>query len=71
MSKFYEERGKYDKAETLSRLALDILEKHFGPTHPNVGLALRDLSDIYTAQGRTIEAERLRNRSNTVLSSPQ
>ncbi len=68
MSKFYEQRGKLDKAEALHVLALSIMEKQFGPEHRNVGTSLRDLAEMYNVQGRGFEAEQARLRSEQILS---
>jgi tetratricopeptide (TPR) repeat protein len=71
MSKFYEERGKWDKAEALSMLAISILEKTFGPEHRNVGVILRDLAAVYNAQARYREAEEALERSDAILSASE
>jgi tetratricopeptide (TPR) repeat protein len=67
MAKFYEERKKFDKASTLTNLAVQIYEKNYGPDHKAVGSAVKDLAEIYAAQGRTIEAEDLRKRARAIL----
>ena len=71
MSKFYEERGKWDKAEALSMLAFSILEGAFGPKHRNLGLILRDLAIIYNAQSRHREAEDALARADSILGTSE
>ncbi len=68
MSKFYEQRGKFDQAEALHMLALSIFEKTFGPEHRNVANSLRELAELYNVQGRGLDAERANSRADQILS---
>ena len=59
----YQAEGRYDEAEPLNELALEIREKALGPEHPDVATSLNNLALLYKAQGRYAEAEPLYQRS--------
>ena len=52
-------QGQYAKAEPLSRQALTILEKAFGPEHPDVAASLNKLASLYYVQRQYSKAEPL------------
>ena len=47
--------------------SLTLREKALGPEHPDVGVSHNNLAELYRAQGRYTEAERLYNRSLPIL----
>ncbi len=49
------------------RRALALREKALGPDHPDVAHSLYDVGELYQAQGRTSEAERLYVRAQAIL----
>src|SRR6202050_5268929 len=48
--------GKYAEAIPLAQRALAILEKAFGPDHPDVAQSLNNLAELYDTQGRYADA---------------
>ena len=54
----YEERGRYDEAESLYKRSLAIKEKVLRADHPSTKITLRNLADLYKSQGKHGEAER-------------
>jgi tetratricopeptide (TPR) repeat protein len=59
--------GDLTEAETLISKALDILEKVYGPNHPQVAQSLNHLARIYLAQGHSPEAHSLISLSLEIL----
>jgi len=55
--------GKYSEATPLAQRALEIREKTLGPDHPEVGVSLINLANIYQSQGRYADAEPLDKRA--------
>jgi tetratricopeptide (TPR) repeat protein len=51
--------GDYAAAEPLSRRALSIAEREFGPVHPEVAIRLNNLAGLLEAKGNYAEAETL------------
>ena len=51
------------KAEPLYQRSLAIHEKALGPDHPDTGLSLNNLAELYRAQGKYGQAEPLYQRS--------
>jgi tetratricopeptide (TPR) repeat protein len=56
-------KGLYEQSEPLMRRALDIVEKSFGPDHPNVASRLNNLAQLLGATNRLAEAEPLLRRA--------
>jgi tetratricopeptide (TPR) repeat protein len=50
-------KGKYSEAAYSAQEALKVVEKKFGPNHPNVSKALSNLATIYVAQGEYFRAD--------------
>ncbi|ETW92707.1 MAG: hypothetical protein ETSY1_42490, partial [Candidatus Entotheonella factor] len=63
----YKDRGCYEEAEPLYRLALHIGETVLEPDHTDVAMWLSNLADPYQDQGRYEEAEPLYQRSIAIL----
>jgi tetratricopeptide (TPR) repeat protein len=59
----FQTQARYTEAEPLCRRALAILEKSFGPDHPNVATCLNNLAELLTATNRHGEAEPLCRRA--------
>jgi TonB family protein len=59
-------QGKFDEALPLARRALEIREKHLGPEHQLVGLALKNLASLYFAKKQYDDAVRLYERTLSV-----
>ncbi len=55
------------RAEALFRRALAIWETALGPEHPQVGLSLNNLAELYRDQGNYAEAEPLFQRSLAIF----
>ena len=55
------------RAETLFRRALAIWETALGPEHPQVGLSLNNLAELYRDQGNYAEAEPLYQRALAIF----
>ena len=53
------EKPAYGEAELLFKRALAIWEQALRPEHPYVDITLYNLAELYRAQGRNDEAERL------------
>lgn len=64
---FYQRQAKYEQAEPLFLRALQIREKRFGPTHPNVARSLARLAQLYQASGQSERAEPLFARALPIL----
>jgi tetratricopeptide (TPR) repeat protein len=54
--------GKYDRAVTVAKKALEVAEKNVGPVHPDVAASLNNLALLYYTQGRYAQAEPLFKR---------
>ena len=65
----YGAQGYFAEAEPQLERALAIDEKVFGPEHPNVGWALKDLAVVYAARRRFAEAQPLLGRSLAIFQS--
>ncbi len=63
LASVYRTQGKFEKAESLFRQALAIVEKLFGPDHPSVPTSLNQLGDLHVSVGDYAEAETLVKRS--------
>ncbi|RUS24723.1 hypothetical protein BC938DRAFT_473174 [Jimgerdemannia flammicorona] len=59
--------GKYDKAKALSQRALAIIEKVFGPEHPETSLPQHNLARIYVSHGKYDEVELLYHDFHNLL----
>ena len=59
----YRSQGRYIEAEAEFKLALSIVEKSGGLTHPDVSIPLSSLAQLYCDQGRYLEAEALYGRA--------
>jgi tetratricopeptide (TPR) repeat protein len=55
--------GKYDRAITVAKKALEVAEKNVGPVHPDVAASLNNLALLYYTQGRYAQAEPLYKRA--------
>ena len=62
----YYKMGLYTEAEPLYKRALSILEKNFGPDHPDVAMSLNNLAILYSTQARYTEAESLYKRALSI-----
>ena len=49
--------GKYAEAIPVAQRSLILAKRHFGPGHPDVGVALNNLALLYFARGRYAKAE--------------
>lgn len=58
----YSESGALDKAEKQYRLALGLMEKQFGPSHPALQGAIGPLADVLRKEGKIEEADALAHR---------
>jgi len=63
----YKNLGDCDKAEPLSKRALEISEKALGPDHPVVAMRLFDLATLYDVHGEYVKVEPLYNRALKIL----
>ncbi len=61
--------NRLDKAESLYRNAIKILEKYLGIEHQSTALAMRSLADICSRQGKEPEAADLRMRALLILAN--
>ncbi|MCP4351212.1 MAG: tetratricopeptide repeat protein [Desulfobacterales bacterium] len=59
MAELYRDTGRYEKAESLHRRGLAIVEKALGRDHPSYAGSLNNLADLYISQGRSAEAGQL------------
>ncbi len=55
--------GDYRQAVIITRQALSVAEKTFGPDHPNVAQSLNNLAVLYLNQGQYAQAEPLHKRA--------
>ncbi|MFC1813497.1 tetratricopeptide repeat protein [Thermodesulfobacteriota bacterium] len=62
----YQAIGKYAEAEPLYKRSLAILEKAFGPDHPQVAIFLRNMAKCYMKTGKEKEAEKLEARAKNI-----
>ena len=58
----YARQGRYEESLALSRQALELAKKEFGPYHDNVAESLNTLAAIYATQGKYSKAERALKR---------
>jgi tetratricopeptide (TPR) repeat protein len=58
--------GKYERAITVAKKALEVAEKSVGPDHPNVATTLNILAEIYREQRQYAQAEPLHRRALTI-----
>ncbi len=56
---FWNARGRFRSAEPLMRRALAIVERSYGPDHPDVAIRLNNLAQLLQATDRLDEAEPL------------
>eukprot|EP00854_Cymbomonas_tetramitiformis_P003551 gene3551-4476_t len=63
----FELEGKLDEAASRGRAAIEMWEKFYEPSHPNLGAALNNLADILHKQGESREALLNYNRAQTIL----
>jgi hypothetical protein len=61
------ETKRLDKAEPLHRNAIAILEKSYGPDHPNVATGFNNLAGLPQATNRLAEAEPLFRRALAIF----
>ncbi|WP_269851911.1 tetratricopeptide repeat protein [Methanosarcina horonobensis] len=52
----YQNKGEYEKAESLYNRALEIIRNSLGEEHPNVAITLNNLAGLYVSVGRFEEA---------------
>jgi tetratricopeptide (TPR) repeat protein len=58
--------GRYAAAEPLYKRSLAIRETMQGADHPEVGIALMNLAELYRVQGRYADAEPLYKRTQSI-----
>jgi len=58
-----DDKERLDKAEAMHRVALMLAEKTFGSRHPQVALALGNLSQVLQSKGKFTEAESILRRA--------
>ncbi len=63
-------QGRYREAEVVYRMMLSVIEKSYGPTHPNVGIALNNFVGLYEIQGRQADADTVRKRMLELTNTP-
>ena len=68
LASFYKTQGKYAEAEPLYKRSLDIMEKVFGPNHPDVATVCQNLAKCYKELGKEDEAEKLETRARKIRS---
>ena len=61
--KFYQQ-GRYSEGVQVAEEALKVVEKTFGPEHPNVTTVLRNMAECYKKTGKKNEAEKLEERAS-------
>ena len=54
--------GQYARAVVVGKKALKVAEEIVGPDHPSVATSLNNLSALYRATGRILEAQELEKR---------
>jgi tetratricopeptide (TPR) repeat protein len=59
----FKTQARYTEAEPLFRRVLVILEKNFGPDHPNVATIINNLAELLSVTNRHAEAEPLYRRA--------
>ncbi|WP_353284146.1 tetratricopeptide repeat protein [Wolbachia endosymbiont (group A) of Lasioglossum fulvicorne] len=59
--------GDHEKQKELFEQALPILEKHYGPDHPEVATLLINLSDAYGALGNHKKQKELFARASSIF----
>jgi tetratricopeptide (TPR) repeat protein len=57
------QQGRYEDAIPLAQKAADLVEKTFGPEHPNLAFCLNNLAKLYRSLGDYAKAEPLYQRS--------
>lgn len=57
------QQGRYLAGAKVTKKALSVAQKTFGPNHPNVANSLNNLAEFYRAQSKYAEAEPLFKRS--------
>lgn len=62
-------QDEYDEAISNSNVALDLLEKEFGPVSPNMMLSMQVLGDIYTRKKDLENAQRIYERMLAITDS--
>jgi tetratricopeptide (TPR) repeat protein len=60
------DRGEYERATFLTKEALELTEKQFGPEHPDVASTLGYLANLYYLRGQYSQAEPLHKRAITI-----
>lgn len=63
LAQLYGATGRLEEAQALSQHALDLTQKHLGPTHPRVAAGLNNLAGTLVARGDLAGAERLYRRA--------
>lgn len=61
------ERGRYLEAESFYLEAMEKLSKNLGSDSLPSGLIMRELAELYRAQGRTEESDRWKSNSTKIL----
>jgi tetratricopeptide (TPR) repeat protein len=64
----YKAQGMYVEAEPLYKRSLAIMEKAFGPDHPNVATVCENMAECYKKVGKEKEAEELEARAREIRS---
>ncbi len=59
----YRNLGEYGAAEELFKQAIEMLERAFGPEHPDVGVVLENYAALLRKMGRTKNAEEAERRA--------
>jgi len=67
LATFYEQQGKYEKAEEQYKRALLIKEKVSGPDHPDVAIILNNYAALLRHAHRNEEADHLSWRANEIM----
>lgn len=67
----YRIRGRYEEAESLLKQALKILEESLGKEHVLVGNILEHYAHLLHKMDRSVEAEKLENRSKAIFSAQE
>src|SRR5205085_10734771 len=62
----YYEQGNHERAETLWKQALALIEKTLGPEHPATAELLDDLGELSFAQGRYTQAQSFCQRALSI-----
>jgi tetratricopeptide (TPR) repeat protein len=62
----YDAQGRYADAEPQYQRSLAILEKAFGPEHPNVAASLENYAGLLRETGRASEADKMGARAKAI-----